>query len=316
MHIYIDESGNFTFADESKRPWSVIGAYAVDESMLNDIDVAYEKLKRYSGQSDNEELKSSDIDGGDPAGYIQFIFDLADIGGVFVPSVVYTPNSAKPSYLRVMSLDRDLSDGRADIVQERRLQLYLQANALCETTNSILWAAIGYFSKFTPTSLREFHWFADEKSLVDEFVKKRLVRFISGEGVNFNYKLRQTDGLSFEKFFEFHGNSSDQGFIVNKILGKYQFVDSKSMLGIRVADQLTGGLRRCLKGHWEDNELVIDALASLMVQQEPWLTIMGREKQVEGKSKKILPFTRKFHGLIDTESPILDRIIRRAKKLS
>lgn len=269
MHIYIDESGTFTFAPEERRPWSVIGAYAVEEARLDDITQAYGELERKVGASEGEELKSSDIDPDKPEPYIEFVRHLSDIGGVFVLSVVHTPVAAKDKYLEIAECERALPDGDAGIVSEKRLQLYLQANALCEATNAVLWGSIGYFSRFAPTALREFHWFVDEKDLVDDFIELYVKKSLSGEGNNFRYVLKPFVNLNFDAFYEYHGRKDRGGFSVSKVLTHYGFVNSKSMAGTKIVDQLTGGLRRCLKNHWNDNELVAEALATLMIQQAP-----------------------------------------------
>ncbi|CAG9217833.1 hypothetical protein PSP6_390091 [Paraburkholderia tropica] len=319
MHVYIDESGTFTFAPAERRPWSTIGAYAVDEAKLGDIAQAYELLERNVSAPDAEEaideLKSTLIDPDNPEYYIEFVRNLADIGGVFVPSVVYTPIEAKGKYLKIAECERSLPQGDVGIANEKRLQLYLQANALCEATNAALWGAVGYFSRHSPATLREFHWFVDEKAKVDDFVGLYLDRSLSGEGRHYRYVLQPSKEMNVKDFYDAHGQGGTGGFSPSKVVAHYEFLNSKSMVGLKVVDLLTGGLRRSLKGHWNDSERVGEALATLMIQQAPWLSISGQSTELRGTTKTLLPIARKFDGVVDSNSRILDFIRARAKKL-
>jgi len=316
MHIYIDESGSFTFDVKEKLPWSVVGAYAVDEARLNDVEDALNALKLKVNAPEETELKSQDIDTKRPGPYLEFVRDLADIGGLFVPSIVFCPIDSKQFYMDVAERDRTLPHGDAGITSEKRLQLYLQANVLCELVNAALWGSVGYFSKFSASTLSEFHWFVDEKAKVDDFVNLYVRGYLSGEGTNFNYAPVRSTHLSLDVFYGFHGRADRAGFSVDKVLRKFRFVDSKTTVGVQIVDQLTGGLRRCLKQHWEDNELVAKALAALMIQQEPWLRITGQGHGVEGVRKSLLPITHKFERSVSTGSSVLDLLRIHAKRIA
>ena len=117
--------------------------------------------------------------------------------------------------------------------------------------------------------------------------------------------LKPFANLNFDAFYEYHGRKDRGGFSVSKVLTHYEFVNSKSMAGTKTVDQLTGGLRRCLKNHWNDNELVAEALATLMIQQAPWLSISGNSPETTGRNKVLLPVARKFQGAVNTSNPIL-----------
>lgn len=52
------------------------------------------------------------------------------------------------------------------------------------------------------------------------------------------------------------------------IRGNLKFEDSKQSYGIQVADLLASGLRKCLRGKFQDNNAVAVALGKLMLQNK------------------------------------------------
>ena len=53
-----------------------------------------------------------------------------------------------------------------------------------------------------------------------------------------------------------------------RIRGNLKFEDSKRSYGIQMADLLASGLRRCLRGKFQDNDAVAMALGRLMLQNK------------------------------------------------
>jgi hypothetical protein len=63
-----------------------------------------------------------------------------------------------------------------------------------------------------------------------------------------------------------YGIPLQDGFNIGKIMrDDFQFVDSKMELGVQIADLLSAGFRRCLRGGFEENKSIAKLLGTLLV---------------------------------------------------
>jgi hypothetical protein len=75
------------------------------------------------------------------------------------------------------------------------------------------------------------------------------------------------DGKAPDYLQKEYGLPEMDGFDLGKILRhEMTFVDSQSSEGVQVADLLASGLRRLLRGQFQDNRRVATALGKLMLQ--------------------------------------------------
>jgi len=87
--------------------------------------------------------------------------------------------------------------------------------------------------------------------------------------------------------------NADGAFKIHKILNdNFRFSDSKSEEGIQVVDLLVSGIRRLLRGKFEDQNTAASLLGNLMIQNEldaPPINIFSfSDKNVESESTKAI----------------------------
>lgn len=307
MHIFIDEAGSFVFADAEKNPWSVVVAYAISDNKINKLQSLVNELKRNLNISG--EIKISDFTKENYVLYLDFIKKIADLNGVLFASIISTLKYNEKTYKEILDFDK-VNTEENPFQKHTHLQLYLQQRIQFDLINTSIIGSKCYFSKTNPSELSNIIWEADKKGeLFEGFHSKYIDRYLSGEGHNFSYIFMKSPEHNFNKFYEAYSMSLDgsSGFSATKILKNFKFEDSKSSLGIQVADLLSSGIRRCLKGVWDDYETDISkSIAKLLISHPKMLQIIGNNSIAKKHRKELFPITRSSVQRDDLSHPSLE----------
>lgn len=185
--------------------------------------------------------------------------------------------------IRIYSINTYLD---LDINHQIRIPLYTQLACQIQLMSSVVERAINYHVQRTPSTLGSFRWRVDNKdpnqktTFEDAFEKFSpvLLQTFSlqnpGEMLNWcdysamNEFMYQAGELPDYLVTKFPWLKNEMGFDIQKIIRKdIKFVDSKLDEGVQVADLLSSGLRRLLKGEFEKNEATASLFAKLFVQE-------------------------------------------------
>lgn len=173
----------------------------------------------------------------------------------------------------------------ADQLEEISPQLYVQLVCQVDLLHNVVSRSINYFAQRIPGTLAEFRWRIDQKNTsktkyedafekitpallqtksmrepgirVEGFDYRRFAPYEFAEGkvpdyLEVEYDIRVEHAINIQKL----------------IRGNLKFEDSKRSVGIQVADLLASGLRRCLRGGFESNDVIANALGRLTLQNE------------------------------------------------
>ena len=305
-HIFIDESGVFKIAPAEKNPWSVVGALAIAEKNLERLKLVVEGLPAQLGLEEGIEPKGTSFKSDEQLIYFVDQLKLCDL--VFVPGVVFLDETQAPRFEKIAGIDRELPEEDKSIFRSKTLQNYLQSNVLLDLLYAAWWGSILHFSRTDPSSLQAFKWMADEKAIVENFVSSKINDFISGYGNNFTHTIAPSLSMNLGPFYQGNGTADHSHFFPRKVFSDFGFYESTSLPGLTAVDILSNAFRRCLRGNWNDPEMVATALGTLMVDQKPYLTIKPREAGLQFNST-ILPIADKFKFLTGAKHAIIDRLL-------
>lgn len=294
MNIFIDESGSFVFHPKDGS-WSVVVAICCPESSRRSLVEIVRRLQRKHGNQASE-IKLPKIG---EAAYLQFLSELAlcelimfataTDSGLNEPSLVLAHKQATVEDIRSNIPRMKFEGGRqgmtllADQIEALSPQLYVQLVTQVNVVHDVINRSINFYVQRRPASLREFRWRIDQKNttktafeeafekIAPPLLQARSIRepmmyirqfdyrhlaayeFLPGEEPSYlqsEYGLPPMDGLNVQKLFR----------------ENLQFVDSKASEGVQVADLLASGLRRALKGNFDDPIKIANAIGKLCVQ--------------------------------------------------
>ena len=297
MNIYIDESGSFVSAP-TKGSWNVVVAVATPESSRLAIASAMKTLKLGSSVPLRSEVKLNALD---ETRYLRFVNDLskthallfatATDAGLNAPDLLARHQSVQVAKIRENIPRMRYESGRqsvillADQLENISLQLYAQLVCQIDLLHDVSSRSINYFAQRIPGTLAEFRWRIDQKNtsktiyenafekIAPALLQTRSFREPGFRVEGFNYRhLAQyefpngdvPDYLEAE-----YGLRAEHALNIGKLIrGNLRFEDSRSSLGIQVADLLASGLRRCLRGGFKANDAIAQALGRLTLQNE------------------------------------------------
>ena len=290
MFIYIDESGSFVSAPRMGS-WNVVAAVAVAEASRRAVEEAVRALKGGTGTHLLAELKINEIS---EARYLNFLATLAkthtllfatatDAGANQVDKVINHQASQVAKILENLPVMK-YEGGRqgvqmlADQVGGIPPQLYVQLACQVDLLHAVVTRAINYFSQRVPATLSAFRWRIDQKNttakttyerafenIAPALLQTRSVREPSARVHGFDYRhfaaYEIAEGEMPTYLEQDYGLKISHAMNIQKIIrGDLKFEDSKNSIGIQVADLLSSGLRKCLRGQFSANESVARAL--------------------------------------------------------
>jgi hypothetical protein len=171
----------------------------------------------------------------------------------------------------------------AEHIRSLSPQLYVQLICQVNLMYDVVCRSITYFAQRNPVTLREFRWRVDQKNSnkptfeeAFERLSPPLLQSISIEepmvivkGFDYSHMAQYQfpEGRPPYYLNETYGLELGAGFDIQKLVrGNMQFVDSKKCLGVQAADLMASGMRRCLRGEFDNRELAAVHLGKLMLQ--------------------------------------------------
>ncbi|CAB3707247.1 hypothetical protein LMG24238_03970 [Paraburkholderia sediminicola] len=297
MLIFVDESGTFTFA-EKEDSWCAIAAYVIPESKRKQLDDLMRTFRFKYGNGREVKLGKAG-----EAAYIELLTKLRSIGGMAVVIAVDLSLHRRDAIERhrqgqVEKIRKNVphmiyEEGRqavgqvADELSALPLQLYTQLVLQVELIYTVLTSATLYFVQREPVSLGSFRWRVDQKdkmpTVYESVFKKLLPGFLQTKSLREPMIfISEGDYRSFRRFEYQPGEAPDylskvygldidttgDGNInIGKIINDdFKYVDSEKFAGVQVADLLASGVRRVLRGNFDNVENVALALGSNMLK--------------------------------------------------
>ena len=297
MQIYIDESGSFVSAPKIGS-WNVVAAVAIPESARATIEKSVKALKISSATSISNEVKLNDIP---ESRYLSFLeslsktdlllFATATDAGYNAPERIARHQKNQVEKVRENIPRMRYEGGKqgvrmlADQLETIPLQLYTQLVCQVDLLHDVVDRSINYFAQRIPGTLTEFRWRIDQKNtskttyedafekIAPALLQTRSIRKPSARIEGFDYRRMATyefqDGQTPDYLAEEYGVRVENALNIQKLIrGNLKFEDSKRSSGIQLADLLASGLRRCLRGKFQDNDLAAKALGRLTLQNK------------------------------------------------
>lgn len=296
MYAYIDESGTFVATDQPNS-WSCVAGYFSLESDLLELSDILSNLKAKSGFSDDSEVKLKNIS---EDNYFHFLTKLSRLNGIlFSVATDASCNSAanieshKTTQVSNILVNKPLmkhEEGKkyiqtlADQLSSLPPQLYVQLTCQVKLIYDIVNRGITYFVQRFPKHLDRFEWHIDQKNTTKTVFEKTFediapallqtmsIRgpsyFIEGEDYSALAKYDFTANTIPSYLERDYGIKVENGLNISKLLREnLHFPDSKMVTGIQIADLLAAGIRRFLRGEFNNNKLAVSLLGRLMVQE-------------------------------------------------
>ena len=325
MNVFIDESGTFPTTSQSSS-WCVVAAYVSPEGDRRSLEELVLSL-RQTGASHLKEVKLHDIT---EVQYFKFLEALCKLNGITFAAATEMSLNTEEELLfhrniqadkvvehRKKMLHQSMRDALTQASAElRALPTNLYAQLVFQTTlfHDILTRSILYYVQRTPQTLREIRWRIDQKDVVvtgyEKVFQKLLPSFLQSmcmrdpilmmEGADYSHmsQYEWAEGETPDFLSRQYGLPAAEGFNLKKMISNFEFVDSKNVIGIQVADLLASGFRRLLKGEFSDNRRAAVLLGRLTVQAVKGsfplkLGSLGIEVQAEALTAERLNLLRK-----------------------
>lgn len=293
MNIFIDESGSFVNATKHGA-WNSVAAYATPEPDRK-IKTVLNRLKRSCKGNSFHEIKLKNVQEYD---YFHFLQNLGELEGVLFCTATdagcndldtlraHQQHQSEGVLIHINKMKyesgkealRILAEQLKGLSPQLYAQLHCQVNLIFDTVSRL----IPYFVQRNPTALRSFRWRIDQKNVSktdfeDAFEKitpaliqtrsfEEPLTMIKGFDYSFLSPFMYEEGQP-EYLREIYGLEINSGLNIQKVLREdLKFSDSKDSVGIQVADLLASGIRRCLRGGFNENSKAAFLLGKLMVQ--------------------------------------------------
>lgn len=295
MFTYIDESGLFI---PGRGKWSAVAAYCIAESDRRRMQLACEKLRNNIGIASNEEIKAKNLWGNQQA-YFEFLRGLQSSRSFLVTAFTHSTfqshdividHRSAQAKLIVAKPHHEISKQHELETWEKRFstlspQLYLQVLCQIRIFDEVIRTACMHFSLCAPPALKNFRWIMDEKGkrFNDEMLDLigPALRYLAQ---NTPLEIRQDGDFRFMQDMMINKaqlqetplhTKGPKGLVLSHgavdiaklVKNNWRFVDSKSTLGIQVADLLAGGVTHLLNGSFDDEEQAAVLIGKLMISR-------------------------------------------------
>lgn len=304
MYIFVDESGTFTTSTSAPvDSWCVVVAYLSPEKDQDRLTALVAQLRKDHG--DVAEVKLHQFS---EARYIRFLRDLSRLNGlVFAvaldvslhPEVAVVAHRAAQAdrviehrEKMIHAQARDSLTALSESIRSLPAQLYTQLQCQVELFHKVLTRATVYYSRHWPESLANLRWRVDQKDTIPtayeiafrtilpavlqtKSLRDPMIQLVEGD-YSFFQRYAFPAGQYPTYLEEHYGiESSGQGMNVGQMVREdFQLVDSKEVSGVQVADLISSGLRRLLRGGFTRSHEVALGLGENM------LSILRGETQI------------------------------------
>ncbi len=317
INIYIDESGSFAEAN-FVGAWNVTAALVLPGSELRKCRELLRRLKVKSGYSSAEEVKLVNLS---EDNFIWFLDEL----GKTASSVFCVATDAGVQSSDGIANHRDAQAGKVEEHKDKMLhvdgeralskladqirglppQLHLQLVCQVELIWELVEGSILYYVQRVPRQLNRFRWRIDEKAGGTTNFEKTFRTVIpailqSKSLVKPGVHVIEFDYSAMKDFFYTKENAptylkehygieirGEGGLNLNKLVwDDFEFVDSKREEGVQIIDLIASGIRRCLRGDFEDSLRVAGSIGRLFVETKDsefpirFIRITGDDQQV------------------------------------
>lgn len=329
MQIYIDESGSFVSAP-TLGSWNVVVAVATPESARSTIEKSVKALKLSTATSVSNEVKLNDIPEGRYVSFLEslsktnlLLFATATDAGYNAPERIARHQKNQVDKVRENIPRMRYEGGRqgvrtlADQLEVIPLQLYAQLVCQVDLLHDVVGRSINYFAQRIPGTLTEFRWRIDQKNtskttyedafekIAPVLLQTRSIREPGARVEGFDYRRMAAyefqDGQPPDYLAEEYGVHVENALNIQKLIrGNLKFEDSKRSYGIQVADLLASGLRRCLRGKFQDNDAAAMALGRLTLQNQRGkypihlISFAEQEDQVDPEASKAVKAMQRY----------------------
>jgi len=293
MNIFIDESGSFVNAPRHGA-WNSVAAYATPEPERK-IKTVLNRLKRKCKDNSFHEIKLRDVQEYD---YFHFLQNLGELEGVLFCTATdagcndldtlreHQQHQSEGVLIHIDKMKyeggkealRILAEQLRGLSPQLYAQLHCQVNLIFDAVSRL----IPYFVQRNPSALSTFRWRIDQKNVSktdfeDAFEKitpaliqtrsfEEPLTMIKGFDYSFLSPFMYEEGQP-AYLREIYGLEINLGLNIQKVLRQdLKFSDSKDSVGIQVADLLASGIRRCLRGGFNENSKAAFLLGKLMIQ--------------------------------------------------
>ena len=296
MFIFLDESGTFLHSPE-RDSWCVVAAYVIPEHLRRKVDALMLRVRRIGNNGAETKLKHLSDEQ-----YVWFLSELNKLGGVaFAVAVdvgLHRPLEIERHRNRqadkiVEHRDKLIHEAAkqgltdlSDLIQSLPVQLYTQLSCQLLLFHKILTVATLYFVQRHPPALGHFRWRLDQKARVptayEDAFRKVLPAILQTMSLDDPMIMLKGENYShFEQFnypkggeptylrdqYGIESRGGDMTNIGRVVREDFELVDSARCAGIQVADLLSSGFRRLLRGGFSNPETVARLLGNNMVQE-------------------------------------------------
>ncbi|QBY55997.1 DUF3800 domain-containing protein [Cupriavidus oxalaticus] len=293
MHIFIDESGTFTYATD-RDSWCIVAAYAAPEYCRRQIETLIRDLRKLRGGA---ETKLKHLTEEQYALFLQRLSKLEGAAFAVAVDVGLHRREAIEHHRDLQAAAILSSRDKMRFEEGRQLlanlsgrigalkpQLYTQLICQVKLFHQILSYGLLYFVQRNPPSLGNFRWRVDQKASApteyEEVFRDVLPAMLQTASLaEPMFSLQGADYRHFERFRYPPGEAPtylktdygidvpDADVNVGKIVGEdFQLVDSAKLAGVQVADLLASGLSRLLRGGFSDPDRISLLLGANFVQ--------------------------------------------------
>jgi hypothetical protein len=328
MHIYIDESGIFSNPANKTNVASCVVALVIPSSKKVKLFNEFKKLTS-NWMSPGEEVKGKNLNEDQVAQVVSLLqrFDVileitaVDLGLLTQDEITNFKKRQADKTIEYVKAETN-SDIVTQLYQIRDSfnkmsnPLFVQAFIMFMLIPRTLKNAVTYYARRIPKELKSFHWVVDAKGInITEYeqtwslvlypimytqsLKKPMYFVVGGDYSYFEGRFDNTNNSDM-KYYEAEGNFEEGSIRSTKlelILGKsFKFQDSKSNVGLQIADILANATQRALnrklgKTGWEN-------IGSLMIAQKP--NVLHTFKFNAGNEEEYTTVTTPLYGVIKT----------------
>lgn len=291
MFIFVDESGTFVHSAETNT-WCTVAAYVMPEHRRRDLERLVTQIR---GLNSGRETKLKHLT---EEQYLMFLGALRKLDGIAF-AVAVDAGRQQPDAIvehRARQVEKILEhqdkmiyeQGRQAITNLASLlssippQLYVQLIAQVLLFNQIIEYSTLYYAQRHPPALANFRWRIDRKAKVETRYEKTFYRLLGPliqsqtliepwimlEGADYSHfeKFSFAKGQEPTYFKDVYGIEIDDPGNLGRIIREdFQFVDSATSVGVQVADLLSAGVFRLLRGRFERADEIAKGLGSIFI---------------------------------------------------
>jgi hypothetical protein len=284
MHIFIDEAGLFIYSPLANT-WSIVGALVIPDSQYKSAHRALQKFKQENALITSSELQRNSYS---QESYESLLSTLAAIGctAYFIGmdggyqnkiDILRTNkiNAVKAWAKTLTGTELQSAAGVESQLAEVSAQLFFQAMCHMQLMYQITNRALSFYDIRYPDSLARFNWRVDRKDLRTVTKMEKIIESIASGVVSSrtgDFPLKLFDSLAYSFFPYFTDlpadNRNAHGGIdlVKLMFDSYALRNSRRSPGLQLSDLVIGGIRRCLKGNFDDNKTAAEHISRLLVR--------------------------------------------------